>query len=394
MPRRLGQFAENLVLIAIFATITAASGVWALRVHEQRPALERAKDYARLGLRLQARATFGQARAEAPDDVYVHYRYIDTFQRFEPEVIREYLERERARPESAVEAFGLGYAYVVNHRFEEALPWLERALERDPGLLYAEFGLGSAYYVGLKDLDAAETSYREETRRNPEFEQPFIALSSIYLEKERVEEAVRVLQEGRARADEPWRFDGPLYRILFYHGDYEGSFGYFLKFHMPHRYAPLTFFLAMFCFFFWLYVMRAERVTESVPWLVVTGFVFLGILSVLGSTMVNLAINRVVLDRWREHMLYDLVYSFVVIATTEETLKLGLLTLGLLGGRALRNPLQGMALGTSVALGFSFYENYIYLVAWGPQAIGDRFFASVLLHVSCTGIAGYHVGRG
>jgi len=140
-------------LLAVFAVACALIGILAwgwLREHRTAEATRLANDgigFLELGRKEEAREAFASALAVDPDNAaalgnlsVVEMQLGDD----EAALIHAY-EAVRAAPEEAVHHYNLGYLLALRRRYEEALPSLRRAIEIDPGYVYAYNELGNVY---------------------------------------------------------------------------------------------------------------------------------------------------------------------------------------------------------------------------------------------------------
>lgn len=86
--------------------------------------------------------------------------------------------------------FFLGVALREDRHLDEALPYLERALELRPGDLGVRYQIGSLY-LGRKDYEKAEEVLAAIVRESPDFPEAHVALSTAYYRLGRKEDAAR-----------------------------------------------------------------------------------------------------------------------------------------------------------------------------------------------------------
>ncbi|MGA9996374.1 MAG: tetratricopeptide repeat protein, partial [Pyrinomonadaceae bacterium] len=73
----------------------------------------------------------------------------------------------------------LGYLYVLNRRYSEAIPYYQRAISLQPGWDIPYNNMGTANYY-LKNYEAAEMWYRKAIEVNANWATPHVWLGSIY----------------------------------------------------------------------------------------------------------------------------------------------------------------------------------------------------------------------
>jgi RsiW-degrading membrane proteinase PrsW (M82 family) len=92
------------------------------------------------------------------------------------------------------------------------------------------------------------------------------------------------------------------------------------------------------------------------------------------------------------------LFAFSII---EELLKFSALKILIYKKKVFNQIIDGVVYGTTIALGFAFVENSLYFFDFLEKLPQQKFFmllslrgiASVLLHVSATGIIGYYLGK-
>jgi protease PrsW len=90
-------------------------------------------------------------------------------------------------------------------------------------------------------------------------------------------------------------------------------------------------------------------------------------------------------------LLYILLLSFMVDGVIEELGKFFVLKDGICNKSCFDEPLDGLVYGVTVAMGFAFVENILYLAFVSPELIILRFITPTLMHALATGIVGYHL---
>lgn len=90
-------------------------------------------------------------------------------------------------------------------------------------------------------------------------------------------------------------------------------------------------------------------------------------------------------------LFYILLLSFMVDGLIEEIGKFFVLKDGICNKGCFDEPLDGLVYGVTVAMGFAFVENILYLAFAKPELIILRFITPTLMHALATGIVGYHL---
>lgn len=384
----------NVLLAAVGLVVVVAAGLWSRAHPRALPPAERGYELDRLGLRLHARAAYREAVERDRRDLASRYRFLHTFGLVERSVVPTARAMRDADPANAHAVFGLGYAHIRLRQLAEARPLVERAAGMDPSMGYARAALGEIALFEDRDRDAAVRHYEADIARNPTFVLPYARIAEIRAEAGRHEEAIEVLRRGERAADEPWRFYKGLYKQNLLAGHYGESLRYFVAMHRPIEHVALSLALAFFTLAFWLWALRATGATAALPRTRTLPWVAAGLVAIVPARLAYVLANHWIPVHWIEALWYDFFYSVGVVGLIEEGAKLAPVALALGWRRGPADPRAWIARGVAVALGFSFYENYLYYAGLGPQAIGDRFFQSMLLHVSCTGLAAALAARG
>jgi len=117
-----------------------------------------------------------------------------------PDAIR-WLERSVAENPADVEAvYGLGRAYYTQNVFDRAIASFQQALKLDPRLGKAHNNLGLAL-AAQNHTEDAEAEYRRAIEVDQETgkrsEQPFINLAELLIDRNRIPEALRLLDTAK-----------------------------------------------------------------------------------------------------------------------------------------------------------------------------------------------------
>ena len=93
--------------------------------------------------------------------------------------IETWKEEVRMNPDDAYAHFGLGYAYVISGKYQEAIKSYKQAIEIDPDYAKAHYGLGVAYGKSGKHEEAIE-SFKQAIRIVPGYAWAYYNLACSY----------------------------------------------------------------------------------------------------------------------------------------------------------------------------------------------------------------------
>ena len=88
-----------------------------------------------------------------------------------------------------------GKVYFMTENYDDAQTHLERAVKDNPNLYNAHFYLGKVYQAQGKPKEAAD-SWTQSAQANPTFGKPFNALGVLYIQWDKLPQAVQVLENG------------------------------------------------------------------------------------------------------------------------------------------------------------------------------------------------------
>jgi protease PrsW len=86
-----------------------------------------------------------------------------------------------------------------------------------------------------------------------------------------------------------------------------------------------------------------------------------------------------------------LILSFVIDGLLEELTKFSVMRSSVCHCKFFDEPIDGLVYGVTIAMGFAFTENFLYLLTANPQLIIVRFATPTLMHAMSGGIIGYHM---
>gem|GEM_PF-469464 len=89
----------------------------------------------------------------------------------------------------------------------------------------------------------------------------------------------------------------------------------------------------------------------------------------------------------------NVLFAIFVVAPVEELLKSFIVWTWFYPDPEFNEPMDGIVYATTTGIGFAMLENALYMLRMGVQVIVLRSVVSTLLHVGCTGMVGYGLGR-
>lgn len=135
---------------------------------------------------------------------------------------------------------------------------------------------------------------------------------------------------------------------------------------------------------FWLWLFYRRDRWEPEPKLYVLALFLLGAL-IAGPVYViegQLAVVRMtLLDHILRVALIEELFKFVPVVFVAARLD------------EFDEPMDGIVYAVAAALGFATIENTLYGVYFGAELLVFRVFTSTLVHVGCSGLVGYALGR-
>jgi RsiW-degrading membrane proteinase PrsW (M82 family) len=135
---------------------------------------------------------------------------------------------------------------------------------------------------------------------------------------------------------------------------------------------------------FWLWLFYRRDRWEPEPKLRVLALFLLGAV-IAGPVYLiegRLAVARMtLLDHVLRVALIEELFKFVPVVFVATRLK------------AFNEPMDGILYAVAAALGFATVENTLYGVYFGVELLVFRIFTSTLVHVGCSGLVGYALGR-
>jgi len=119
---------------------------------------------------------------------------------------------------------------------------------------------------------------------------------------------------------------------------------------------------------------------------------FMGVLSIIPAIIIQLAITRPVENLMGEGILYTAVFSYLIVALSEEGSKFLALRFIPYKRKAFDDPFDGIVYAVVVSMGFATLENILYVNNHGFATGVLRMFLSVPAHATFGVLMGYYVG--
>lgn len=119
---------------------------------------------------------------------------------------------------------------------------------------------------------------------------------------------------------------------------------------------------------------------------------FLGILSIIPAIIIQLALTKPVERIMGQGILYTAVFSYLIVALSEEGSKYLALRYGPYRRKSFDDPFDGIVYAVVVSMGFATLENIMYVTNHGIGTGILRMFLSVPAHATFGVLMGYHLG--
>jgi len=119
---------------------------------------------------------------------------------------------------------------------------------------------------------------------------------------------------------------------------------------------------------------------------------FLGAVSIVPAIIIQLALTKPVEKLMGEGIWYTAVFSYLVVALSEEGSKFLALRYGPYRRKSFDDPFDGIIYAVVVSMGFATLENIMYVTSHGVGTGILRMFLSVPAHATFGVLMGYHLG--
>ena len=143
--------------------------------------------------------------------------------------------------------------------------------------------------------------------------------------------------------------------------------------------------------FFWLLLTRYVDKKNPEPKKQIVKFFIFGALIVLPAFVVIQSAKSLLITAGFPPIIEILILSFLIDGLIEELAKFLVIKNCVCHCKFFDEPLDGLIYGVTVAVGFAFVENFLYLLTANPELILVRFATPTLMHALSGGIIGYHV---
>jgi protease PrsW len=119
---------------------------------------------------------------------------------------------------------------------------------------------------------------------------------------------------------------------------------------------------------------------------------FMGVLSIIPAIIIQIALTKPVKQLMGPGIFYTAVFSYVIVALSEEGSKFLALRFIPFRRKAFDDPFDGIVYAVIVSMGFATLENIMYVFQHGIGTGILRMFLSVPAHATFGVLMGYHVG--
>jgi protease PrsW len=140
-----------------------------------------------------------------------------------------------------------------------------------------------------------------------------------------------------------------------------------------------------------LFIYLKDKYNREPLGLMILSFI-MGMLSIIPAAIVQIALTKPVEHVMGEGILYVAVFSYLIVALSEEGSKFLLLRLIPYRRKAFDDPFDGIVYAVMVSMGFATLENIGYVLQHGLGTGLLRMFLSVPAHATFGVLMGYHVG--
>ena len=140
-----------------------------------------------------------------------------------------------------------------------------------------------------------------------------------------------------------------------------------------------------------LFIYFKDKYNREPLGLIVFSFI-MGMLAILPAIIIQIALTKPVEHLMGEGIFYVAVYSYLIVALSEEGSKFLMLRLIPYRRKAFDDPFDGIVYAVMVSMGFATLENIGYVMQHGMGTGLLRMFLSVPAHATFGVLMGYHVG--
>lgn len=122
------------------------------------------------------------------------------------------------------------------------------------------------------------------------------------------------------------------------------------------------------------------------------GSFFMGVVSIIPAIIIQVALTKPVEHIMGEGILYTAVFSYLIVALSEEGSKFLAVRYVPYRRKAFDDPFDGIIYSVMVSMGFATLENIMYVTSHGIGTGILRMFLSVPAHATFGVLMGYHIG--
>ncbi len=140
-----------------------------------------------------------------------------------------------------------------------------------------------------------------------------------------------------------------------------------------------------------LFIYFKDKYNREPLGLLILSF-FMGVLSIIPAVIIQLALTKPVEKLMGNDILYTAVFSYLIVALSEEGSKFLALRLLPFRRKAFDDPFDGIVYAVVVSMGFATLENIMYVTDHGIGTGILRMFLSVPAHATFGVLMGYHLG--
>jgi len=140
-----------------------------------------------------------------------------------------------------------------------------------------------------------------------------------------------------------------------------------------------------------LFIYYKDKYNKEPLGLLLLTFI-LGMLSVVPAFLLEVSSMRLVEKQMGDGILYTAIFSYIIVALSEEGSKYLVLRYYAFRRKAFDDPFDGIVYSMMVGMGFATLENIAYVMENGLATGITRMFLSVPAHATFAVLMGYFVG--
>jgi RsiW-degrading membrane proteinase PrsW (M82 family) len=140
-----------------------------------------------------------------------------------------------------------------------------------------------------------------------------------------------------------------------------------------------------------LFIYFKDKYNREPLWLLILSF-FMGMLAIIPAIVIQWTLTRPVEKLMGAGIWYTAVFSYLIVALSEEGSKYLALRFGPFRRKAFDDPFDGIIYAVVVGMGFATLENIMYVTDRGIGTGILRMFLSVPAHGTFAVLMGYHLG--